>query len=387
MKKKEILRNMGTATLSGIMTASIGIGVVPSFAQASQPAGSNSKLVKNTQGAGNVVIPNNDNSKMILNAKSGKGTIAKDINFIKPPKKDNFEPPNDYDFPKEKVDSNLGESITMERVYRVSADPGYIIKRINVDGKTEYTDNGENKTQYDFRDKVTGHLTHENTLDINYPDHTFDVWFEKLGGEDSVAPNDEPGQQKLFTITVKPVDQNWSPLAEEQFQDMDISGQQGYVNHTKVRPNDNTNVSEFMLGLMQMKGYLNILPNEGQELIGVYNPDKSQLELTDDNDPFYVSGGYKSYKIENLLKGEPRDIVLYAMVKKDKDIDPPSQEEYFTYSDNTKTTIKGLTDAGKKMLKDNGGKLVIPKGVREIGYRAFDKTKITLLIFQTLLQV
>lgn len=191
------------------------------------------------------------------------------------------------------------------------------------------------------------------------------------------APDAEPRQQKLFTITVKPVDQNWNQLAEEQFQDMDISGQQGYVNHTKVRPNDNTNVSEFMLGLMQMKGYLNILPNEGQELIGVYNQDKSQLELTDDNDLIYVSGGYKSYKIENLLKGEPRDIVLYAMVKKDKDIDSPAQEENFTYSDNTKTTITGLTDAGKKMLKDNGGKLVIPKGVREIGYRAFDKTKIT----------
>lgn len=191
------------------------------------------------------------------------------------------------------------------------------------------------------------------------------------------APDAELGQQKLFTITVKPVDQNWNQLAEEQFQDMDISGHQGHINHTKVRPNDNTNVSEFMLGLMQMKGYLNILPNEGQELIGVYNQDKTQLELTDDNDPIYVSGGYKSYKIENLLKGEPRDIVLYAMVKKDKDIDPPTQEEYFTYSDNTKTTITGLTDAGKKMLKDNGGKLVIPKGVREIGYRAFDKTKIT----------
>lgn len=191
------------------------------------------------------------------------------------------------------------------------------------------------------------------------------------------APDAEPIQQKLFTITVKPVDQNWNPLAEEQFQDMDISGQQGNVNNIRVRPNDNTNVSAFMLGLMQMKGYLNILPNEGQELIGVYNQDKTQLELTEDNDPCYVLLGYKSYKIENLLKGEPRDIVLYAMVKKDKDIDPPSQEEYFTYSDNTKTTITGLTDAGKKMLKDNGGKLVIPKGVREIGYRAFDKTKIT----------
>lgn len=85
-----------------------------------------------------VVVPNNDNSKMILNAKSGKGTIAKDVNFYKSSNGIDSETPEG---PKE----NLGERIVMERKYRITADPGYTIKRVDVDGKTEYTEDGSYK--------------------------------------------------------------------------------------------------------------------------------------------------------------------------------------------------------------------------------------------------
>lgn len=63
-------------------------------------------------------------------------------------------------------------------------------------------------------------------------------------GEKPEPKPDVPDKQKLFTITVKPVDQDWNPLAEEKFQDMDISGQQGYISYTKVKPNEKTIVHE-----------------------------------------------------------------------------------------------------------------------------------------------
>lgn len=310
-------------------------------------------------------IPAEDGSKITFNVKAGEGTMDKNIN-VPTPKQGVYE-------------------YTAQRIFNISASEGYVLRKVDVNGKNVYLNNTGNNTAYTYEDSVTGRFWSPQGFTrfrvTEFKDVTIDAWFEKVGGgKPSEPPSpDAPDKQKYFTITVNTVDQDWNPLAEEQFQDMDISGQQGHINHTKVRPNDSTNVSEFMLGLMQMRGYLNILPNEGQELIGVYNPDKSQLEFTTDNDPIYVGGGFKSYKIESYFQGEPRDIVLYAMVKKDKDVDPdqPMQKEYFTYSDNNKTTITGLTDAGKKMLKDNGGKLVIPNGVREIGYRAFDKTKIT----------
>lgn len=311
------------------------------------------------EGGGN--IPAEDESKITFNVKSGDGTMDKHIDVPTPT-------PGVSEY-------------TAQRIFNINAREGYVVRKVDVNGKNVYLNNTGSNSAYAYTDSVSGVFWRPQGSTrfrvTEFKDVTIDAWFEEVKPPLPDAPDAESRQQKLFTITVKPVDQNWNPLAEEQFQDMDISGHQGMISHVIFKPNEKTIIEENMLGLIQMKGYLNILPNEGQELIGVYNQDKSQLELTESNDIFYTNGGYKSYKIENLLKGEPGDIVLYAMVKKDKDIDPPTQEEYFTYSDNTKTTITGLTDAGKKMLKDNGGKLVIPNGVREIGYRAFDKTKIT----------